>query len=71
MPEALTANPNNSGAHYNLAGVLSRLGQLPEAARHLKSVVEANPQDGIAHRDLGRLLEKLNTPKDAISHTMM
>lgn len=60
--QALTLNPNDADAHYNLAMALAGQGQWAEAIRHLERVLELDPDDAEARAALGAARSAAATP---------
>jgi tetratricopeptide (TPR) repeat protein len=65
---ALTANPKNALAHFNLGSVLEEMGKLEEARRNLRQAVLLEPNYGDAHYNLALVCEKLGAFPEAREH---
>lgn len=55
LERALRLRPSEASAHYNLARILSRLGEKEEAKRHYEKVVAIQPGNAMALNNLGVL----------------
>jgi tetratricopeptide (TPR) repeat protein len=66
--ETLTLNPRDSDAHYQLALIYQRRGQLDEASARFGKAVEISPREVDAHYQLGRIARQKKRPADAVRH---
>lgn len=64
----LAAEPGNSAVRQLLARAYFQSAQLGRAEEHLRQLIERDPSDHYAHHVLGRTLERLNRPSDALRH---
>ncbi|MFC8847773.1 MULTISPECIES: tetratricopeptide repeat protein [unclassified Micromonospora] len=62
------AEPGNSAVRQLLARAYFQTAQLNRAEEQLRQLVEKDPSDHYAHHVLGRTLERLNRPADALRH---
>jgi Flp pilus assembly protein TadD len=62
------AEPTNAEARLQLALAYFGSAQLGRAEVELRALVERDPSDHYAHHVLGRTLERLNRPADALTH---
>jgi Flp pilus assembly protein TadD len=62
------AEPANSEVRLQLALAYFGSAQLTRAEVELRALVERDPSDHYAHHVLGRTLERLNRPADALTH---
>lgn len=62
------AEPGNSSVRQLLARAYFQSAQLNRAEAHLRELVERDPSDHYAHHVLGRTLERMNRPADALRH---
>ncbi len=62
------AEPGNAAVRQLLARAYFQSAQLGRAERHLRVLVEQQPTDHYAHFVLGRTLERLNRPAEALTH---
>ena len=62
------AEPANSEVRLQLALAYFGSAQLTRAENELRALVERDPSDHYAHHVLGRTLERLNRPADALTH---
>lgn len=62
------AEPGNSGVRQLLARAYFLSAQLRRAEEQLRRLIERDPSDHYAHHVLGRTLERLNRPQDALRH---
>jgi tetratricopeptide (TPR) repeat protein len=65
---ALTLNPKNSEAHYNLGNILFGSGRVQEAIDHYKQALKINPDYPDALRNLGTALVATDRPAEAIEY---
>jgi len=65
---AVSATPESSGAHYNLALLVEARGKSDEAEQHYRQALEINPAYMRAHNNLGVMLAKQNRLAEAIEH---
>jgi len=64
----VTAEPGHSGVRLLLARAYFQSAQLSRAAEQLRLLIERDPADHYAHFVLGRTLERLGRPADALPH---
>lgn len=64
----LDAEPGNSDVRLRLALAYFKAARLPLAEAELRTLVERNPSDHYAHHVLGRTLERMNRPAEALPH---
>jgi predicted Zn-dependent protease len=64
----VAAEPENAGARLLLARSYFRSAQLNRAEAQLRSLVERDPTDHYALFVLGRTLERLGRPAEAVPH---
>jgi Tfp pilus assembly protein PilF len=62
---ALRFNPNDAGAHYDLAASLMSQAKVDEAAAHFERAVQLDPDAGDYHYDYAFALERLGRFEDA------
>ena len=62
------AEPANAEVRLKLALAYFGSAQLGRAETELRALVERDPSDHYAHHVLGRTLERLNRPADALTH---
>jgi len=62
------AEPANADVRLRLALAYFASAQLLRAEAELRALVEANPSDHYAHHVLGRTLERLHQPEQALPH---
>jgi predicted Zn-dependent protease len=62
------AEPGNSSVRQLLARAYFQTAQLNRAEEQLRELVARDPSDHYAHHVLGRTLERLNRPADALRH---
>ena len=62
------AEPENSSVRQLLARAYFQAAQLGRAEEQLRALVDRDPSDHYAHHVLGRTLERLNRPSDALRH---
>jgi Flp pilus assembly protein TadD len=55
LKEALRLKPDLTSAHVNLAMLLVKSGDVPEARRHLETALQIDPGNGAARQLLDRL----------------
>ncbi len=65
---ALAVTQDSSSAHYNLALVLDKRGELEEAIEHYRRALQINPADAYAHNNLGNALASGGELEEAIEH---
>ena len=63
-----TAEPGNAEVRLQLALACFASAQLGRAEAHLRTLVDRDPSDHYAHHVLGRTLERLNRPGEALTH---
>ncbi|HEY2949811.1 MAG TPA: tetratricopeptide repeat protein [Micromonosporaceae bacterium] len=68
LERVMTAEPGNASARLLLALAYFRSAQLGRAETELRALVERYPSDHYAHHVLGRTLERLGRPADALPH---
>jgi tetratricopeptide (TPR) repeat protein len=66
--DTLRQNPKSYLAHYNLAEVLRKRGDLEGAVRHLTASIEGEPDLAMAHNNLANLLADQGEIEAAIQH---
>lgn len=64
----VTAEPTNAEARLQLALAYYASAQLNRAQAELRVLVERDPTDHYSHHLLGRTLERLNRPTEALPH---
>jgi predicted Zn-dependent protease len=64
----IEAEPANSSVRQLLARAYFQSAQLGRAEEQLRVMIERDPSDHYAHHVLGRTLERLNRPADALTH---
>jgi FimV-like protein len=64
----IEAEPSNSSVRQLLARAYFQSAQLNRAEEQLRELVDRDPSDHYAHHVLGRTLERLNRPVDALRH---
>ncbi|WP_433344811.1 tetratricopeptide repeat protein [Micromonospora sp. CA-111912] len=62
------AEPGNSSVRQLLARAYFQTAQLHRAEEQLRELVDRDPSDHYAHHVLGRTLERMNRPTDALRH---
>ncbi|MGN9776159.1 tetratricopeptide repeat protein [Micromonospora sp. H33] len=62
------AEPGNAAVRQLLARAYFQSAQLNRAEEQLRELVDRDPSDHYAHHVLGRTLERLNRPADALRH---
>jgi predicted Zn-dependent protease len=62
------AEPGNSSVRQLLARAYFQSAQLNRAEEQLRELVDRDPSDHYAHHVLGRTLERMNRPGEALSH---
>ncbi|MDG4828327.1 tetratricopeptide repeat protein [Solwaraspora sp. WMMD1047] len=62
------AEPDNSSVRQLLARAYFQSAQLGRAEEQLRALVDRDPSDHYAHHVLGRTLERLNRPSDALRY---
>ena len=62
------AEPDNSSVRQLLARAYFQSAQLSRAEEQLRELVDRDPSDHYAHHVLGRTLERMNRPADALRH---
>ncbi|WP_229400428.1 tetratricopeptide repeat protein [Micromonospora okii] len=62
------AEPGNSAVRQLLARAYFQTAQLNRAEEQLRELVDRDPSDHYAHHVLGRTLERMNRPADALRH---
>src|SRR5262245_61354733 len=67
----IAAEPSNSGARLLLARAYFHSAQLRRAEEQLSILVDRDPTDHYARFVLGRTLERLGRPADALPHLRM
>lgn len=68
LEPVVAADPDNSGARLLLARSYFHSAQLNRAEAELRQLVERDPTDHYALFVLGRTLERLNRPAEAVPH---
>ncbi|MDQ7908201.1 tetratricopeptide repeat protein [Phytohabitans sp. ZYX-F-186] len=64
----VTAEPANAEARLRLALAYYASAQLNRAQAELRVLIERDPTDHYSHHLLGRTLERLNRPTEALPH---
>jgi predicted Zn-dependent protease len=64
----LDADPGNSDVRLRLALAYFKSAQLRQAEGELRNLVDRDPSDHYAHHVLGRTLERMNRPAEALPH---
>jgi predicted Zn-dependent protease len=64
----IAAEPGNSSVRQLLARAYFQTAQLGRAEEQLRELVERDPSDHYAHHVLGRTLERMNRPVEALRH---
>jgi len=67
----VAAEPGNAAVRELLARAYFQSAQLGRAEEHLRELVARTPTDHYAHHVLGRTLERLNRPVEALPHLRM
>jgi predicted Zn-dependent protease len=62
------ADPGNSGVRLRLALAYFKSAQLQQAETELRCLVERDPSDHYAQHVLGRTLERMSRPSEALPH---
>jgi predicted Zn-dependent protease len=62
------AEPENTSVRQLLARAYFQTAQLGRAEEQLRALVDRDPTDHYAHHVLGRTLERMNRPTDALRH---
>lgn len=62
------AEPENTSVRQLLARAYFQTAQLGRAEEQLRALVDRDPTDHYAHHVLGRTLERMNRPADALRH---
>jgi tetratricopeptide (TPR) repeat protein len=65
---ALTYQPMNPTAHFNLGVALEDQGRLPDARKSYAATISADPTFADAYFNLARLLEQLGESQAALRH---
>jgi len=68
LATVLDAEPGNGAVRLRLALAYFKAAQLPLAERELRALVERDPSDHYAHHVLGRTLERMSRPAEALPH---
>ncbi|HEY3007252.1 MAG TPA: tetratricopeptide repeat protein [Micromonosporaceae bacterium] len=68
LEPVVAAEPGNASARLLLARAYFRSAQLSRAEAELRALVDRYPSDHYAHHVLGRTLERLGRPGDALPH---
>jgi predicted Zn-dependent protease len=68
LEQVIEAEPANSAVRLQLALAYFGSAQLRRAETELRALVERDPSDHYAHHVLGRTLERLNRPTEALPH---
>ena len=66
--DTLSQNPGAYLAHYNLADLLRKRGEVDAAIRHYEAAIEAAPDLAMAHNNLAGLLAEQGKTEAAIEH---
>jgi Tfp pilus assembly protein PilF len=64
---ALSFDPNDEKAHYDLSRLLLELSKVDEAASHLEQAIRLDPRDAEFHSDYAYILERLGRKDEAIA----
>ncbi|RKN44236.1 tetratricopeptide repeat protein [Micromonospora endolithica] len=64
----VAAEPGNASVRQLLARAYFQSAQLSRAEEQLRELIDRDPSDHYAHHVLGRTLERLNRPADALRH---
>jgi len=64
----LDAEPGNADVRLRLALAYFRSAQLRQAEEQLRVLVDRDPSDHYAHHVLGRTLERMSRPAEALPH---
>jgi predicted Zn-dependent protease len=67
----VAAEPDNKAVRELLARAYFYSAQLSRAEEQLRELVDRQPTDHYAHHVLGRTLERLNRPDEALPHLRM
>ena len=67
LQQSLAAAPDNPAFHYNLAGVLAKLGRGLEAVPHYQRCLDRQHANGDAWQGLATTLHTLGHPEDAVA----
>jgi Tfp pilus assembly protein PilF len=68
LEQVIEAEPTNAGVRLQLALAYFGSAQLRRAETELRTLVERDPSDHFAHHVLGRTLERLSRPAEALPH---
>jgi Tfp pilus assembly protein PilF len=68
LAQIVEAEPSNSQVRLDLALAYYGSAQLRRAETELRTLVEHDPSDHFAHHVLGRTLERLSRPAEALAH---
>jgi len=68
LEQVIEAEPTNSDVRLQLALAYFGSAQLTRAETELRTLVERDPSDHFAHHVLGRTLERLSRPAEALPH---
>ncbi|WP_345637006.1 tetratricopeptide repeat protein [Rugosimonospora acidiphila] len=68
LEPVIEADPGNAGVRLQLALAYFGSAQLRRAETELRTLVERDPSDHFAHHVLGRTLERLSRPTEALPH---
>lgn len=64
----VAAEPGNASVRQLLARAYFQSAQLARAEEQLRALVDQDPSDHYAHHVLGRTLERMNRPADALRY---
>lgn len=64
--QALSLEPDNAAAHFNLGLLLADSGQLPSAILELRKAISLQPFESRFYVDLSRMQERINDREDAM-----
>jgi len=64
----IAAEPDNSAVRQLLARAYFQSAQLGRAEEQLRALLERDPSDHYAHHVLGRTLERVGRPNEALPH---
>jgi tetratricopeptide (TPR) repeat protein len=65
--QAISNDPNHILAHYNLAGVATKLGDHPKAEKELREVITLSPRYAPGHANLAHAVFMQGRPDEAIT----
>ena len=66
--KALSIQPNNADAYYNLGNVLHKQGKLEEAVEAYKKLISIKPDNAEAYLNIGNVLHEQGKLEEAVSN---